>query len=106
MTDLSLVQGDTAPDLIAVIHEEGDPDTPIDLTDAVVSFQMRKPDDRRYTVNAVCAIDDAAGGVVHYEWGPNDLAVPGDYQGQFEVVYPDSKIQTTRLTFAIEVRRQ
>lgn len=106
MADLTLVQGDTAPDLVAVIHEEDDADTPIDLTDATVSFQMRKPDDRRFTVNAGMFLEDAPNGRVRYEWGANDLAVPGDYQAQFEVTFLDGKIQTTKAPFTIEVRRQ
>ena len=106
MADITVVQGDTAPDLVAVIHEENDANTPINLDGATVAFQMRKADDRRYTVNAVVELDDAINGVVRYEWGPNDLAVPGDYQGQFEVTFLDEKIQTTRVPFTIEVRRQ
>lgn len=106
MSDLTLVQGDTAPDLVAVIHEEDDAETPIDLTGASVAFQMRKADDRRYTVNATMVADDPVNGQFHYEWGTNDLAVPGTYQGQFEITYQDGKIQTTRVPFSIEVRRQ
>lgn len=105
MADITLVQGDTAPDLVAVLHEEDDV-TPINLTDCTVAFQMRKADDRRYTVNAVMVIEDAPNGQVRYEWAENDLAVPGEYQGQFEITFSDGKVQTTRVPFTIEVRRQ
>ena len=106
MADLEFVQGDTAPDLVATLHEDGDASAPINLTGCTVVFQMRKPDDKRYTVNRSATIEDAVNGVVRYEWGANDLAIPGTYQGQFEVTYSDSKIQTTKDTFSIEVRRQ
>jgi hypothetical protein len=49
---LTFVQGDTAPDITAVIHEEDDETAVVDLTSASVRFQMRKVDDRRYRVNA------------------------------------------------------
>lgn len=106
MSDITVVQGDTAPDIVAVIHEEDDASTPIDLTNATVVFQMRKADDRRYTVNATATVDDGPGGVVRYEWGDNDLAIHGEYQAQFEITFQDNKIQTTRVPFTIEVRRQ
>jgi len=107
VADLELTQGDTAPDIQYKLHEAGNPNAPLDLTGATVAFQMRKPDDRRYTVNAQATVDaDPTTGLVTYEWGPNDLAVPGEYQGQFEVTYQDGKIQTTKTPFTIEVRRQ
>jgi Rib/alpha/Esp surface antigen-like repeat protein len=105
MADI-VVQGDTGPDVVAVLHEEGSVTSPIDLTGATVAFQMRKPDDRRYTVNALATIEDATAGQVRYEWGPNDLAVPGDYQAQFEITFPNGKVQTTKTPLTIEVRRQ
>jgi 5-hydroxyisourate hydrolase-like protein (transthyretin family) len=102
-----VVQGDTAPTLEAVIHDADNAEAPLDLTNATsVAIQMRKPDDRRYTVNAQVDIITAVDGRVSYTWGPNDLAVPGEYQIQFEVTFNDGKIQTTRTPITIEVRRQ
>jgi len=104
--ELVFVQGDTAPDLGAVLHVKGDPTTPIDLTDATVRFQMRKGDDRTFTVDAAADIVDADGGEVVYQWDTNDLAVPGDYNVQWEVTFPDLRIQTTATPNLIRVRRQ
>lgn len=107
MSDLELTQGDTAPDIQYKLHAAGNANDPVNLTDCSVAFQMRKPDDRRYTVNGDATIvGDPTDGRVKYEWGPNDLAVPGTYQGQFEVTYSDAKIQTTKTPITIEVRRQ
>lgn len=103
---LVFVQGDTAPDITSVIHEEGDVTSPVDLTNATVRFQMRRADDKRFTVNAVAVIDDAVAGEVHYSWGANDLAVPGDYVVQWEVTYPGGRIQTTAPEATITIRRQ
>lgn len=105
MADLSFVQGDTAPDISAVLHEENGT-APIDLTGATVAFQMRKPDDRRYTVNAQAEIEDEEAGQVKYAWGPNDLSVVGDYQVQWQITFGDGRIQTTKTPITLEVRRQ
>jgi hypothetical protein len=106
MADLIFVQGDTAPAISAVLHEADDADAPIDLTGCDVMFQMRKPDDRRYTVNAAAEIEDDEAGQVKYEWGPNDLSVPGEYQAQWEITFGDGRVQTTKTPITVEVRRQ
>lgn len=103
---LTFVQGDTAPDLQAVIHDADDSDDVVDLTGATVRFQMRRPDDRRFTINAEAEILDEDAGTVRYQWGTNDLNVPGDYLVQWEVTYPDARIQTTAAANTITVRRQ
>ena len=70
-------------------------------------FQMRKPDDKRYTVNAQAQILGApTEGKVSYTWGANDLAVWGIYQIQWQVTFPDFKEITTKDPIYIEVRRQ
>lgn len=104
--ELVFVQGDTAPDLGAVLHVKGDPTTPIDLTGASVRFQMRKRDDRSYTVDAAATIVDEDEGEVVYEWDTNDLAVPGDYDIQWQVTFADLRVQTTATPNVIRVRRQ
>ena len=103
---LTFTQGDTGPDVNGVIHAEGDPSSPTDLTDATVRFQMRLPEGKVYKVNAVASIDDAVNGVVSYEWGPNDLSRPETYEAQFEVTFPGGKVQTTYPPVELTVRRQ
>lgn len=103
---LTFVQGDTAPDIETVIHEEDTPANIVNLTNCTVRFQMRRPDDRRFTVNAVATITNAGAGACRYTWGANDLAVPGEYQIQWEVTYQGGKIQTTAPTETITIRRQ
>lgn len=100
-----LVQDDTGPDLVVTLTKASG--GPVDLTDAAVYFQMRKPDDRRYTVNSLCDIvGDPTLGKVNYSWGPNDLAVWGTYDAQWEVQFPDGKVITTKEPLTLEVRRQ
>lgn len=103
---LTFVQGDTAPDLLATIHNASDAEEIVGLTGATVRFQMRRPDDRRFTVNAEAEILDEDAGTVRYQWAPNDLNVPGDYLVQWEVTYSDARIQTTASANTITIRRQ
>jgi hypothetical protein len=103
---LTFVQGDTAPAIRSTLHALDDPSTPVDLTGSTVRFQMRKADDRRFTVNNEGDIVDEEDGTVTYLWGPNDLSVAGDYVIQWEVTFPDARIQTTATTETITVRRQ
>jgi hypothetical protein len=101
---LVFVQGDTAPAITATITHDSD-GSPVNLSGATVRFQMRKADDRRYTVNTIATLVDAPNGQVSHSWGANDLVVPGTYLVQWEVTYPDTKVQTTS-TGEVTVRRQ
>jgi len=104
--ELVFVQGDTAPDLGAVLHIQGDSTTPIDLTGASVRFQMRKNDDRAFTIDAAATVLDEGAGEVEYQWAANDLSVAGDYYVQWEVTFVDLRVQTTATPNLIRVRRQ
>lgn len=101
---LTFVQGDTAPAITATIQHDAD-DSAVNLAGCSVKFQMRKHDDRRFTVNALATVVSAPTGAVSYAWGPNDLAVPGDYDVQWEVTFADLRIQTTAIC-PVTVRRQ
>lgn len=103
---MSFVQGDTAPDITAIIHLEDDPEVALDLTGCTIRFQMRKQEDRRYQVNAAASIVDAELGSVAYAWSNNDLSVPGDYLAQFEITYSTGRVQTTQPPVDLTVSRQ
>lgn len=105
MSDLELVQGDKGlPIKGQILKADG---TPRGLADATgVKFQMRKADDKRYTINATATITDETDGRVEYELGDHDLSVPGEYIAQFEVTYSDGSEQTTTPPNTITVRRQ
>jgi hypothetical protein len=104
---LTFVQGDTAPDITAVIHDEDDPTEIVDLSTVTgVRFQMRRQDDHRYTVNASAYVLDGPSGRVSYSWGANDLAVPGTYLVQWEITYSGGRTQTTSQPATVTVRRQ
>lgn len=103
---LTFVQGDTGPDITAIIHEEDYPSEVVDLTNCTVRFQMRKQDDHRYTVNAAATVIDGPAGRVSYSWGPNDLSSPGTFVVQWEVTYLGGRVQTTSPEVTVTVRRQ
>ncbi len=104
---LTFVQGDTAPSIQATLMLD-DGSGPLDLTSATgVKFQMRRPNDRQWTVNAAASIvGDHKNGQVSYSWGPNDLNSWGDYQCQWEVSWTGGRIQTNAVPNLISVRRQ
>jgi hypothetical protein len=102
---LVLVQGDTAPTLRGTLTDD-ETGNPLDLTGATVFFQMRKKDDHRYTINAQCTLLTPSAGTVSYQLAANDLNTAGDYLAQFEVRYPDLRVQTTVTQIPVTVRRQ
>jgi len=102
---LTFVQGDTAPAIRSTLHDLDNATEVIDLTDCTVRFQMRKADDRRFTINNTATVVDAEDGTVRYLWGPNDLSVAGEYEVQWQITFPDSRKQTTAETETIRVRR-
>lgn len=102
---ITLVQGDTAPTIRGTITDDETGD-PLNLTDCDVYFQMRKKDDHRYTINGACTVVTPLTGSVTYALGVNDLNTPGAYLVQFEVHYPDTRVQTTVSPIEVTVRRQ
>jgi hypothetical protein len=103
MSEATFVQGDTDPAITATLTVDG---VALNLSGSTVRFQMRKEDDKRFTVNAAATIVSAAAGTVRYQWGTNDLAVPGEYYVQWEVTYPTGRVQTQAAPSVVTVRRQ
>ncbi len=107
MANPILVTGDTRPIIRANLYErDSSPTQYVDLSSATVRFQMRKADDRFYTVNASAVVTSTVSGGVEYHLATNDLQVPGDYLIQWEVTFPDGKVQTTSVANPVTVRRQ
>jgi hypothetical protein len=105
--EATFVQGNTAPDIVAQLHDELTPTIPLNLTTATsVRFQMRKPDDQLFQVDAVAVITNASQGLVSYSWGAKDLGVSGEYDAQWEVHWSDGKVQTVAKPNRILVRRR
>jgi hypothetical protein len=105
--EATFVQGNTAPDIVAQLHDEKVKTLVLNLTTATsVRFQMRKSDDTLFTVDAVADITNASQGLVSYGWADTDLNVDGEYETQWEVHWGDGKVQTVAKTNRILVRRR
>jgi hypothetical protein len=105
--EATFVQGNTAPDIVAQLHDEKVKTIVLNLTTASsVRFQMRKPDDILFTVDSEADITNASQGLVSYSWAATDLNVDGEYETQWEVHWGDGKIQTVAKTNRILVRRR
>jgi len=105
--EATFVQGNTAPDIVAQLHDEKVPTQLLNLTTATsVRFQMRKPDDRVFTVDATASVTNASQGLVSYSWAATDLNIDGEYDTQWEVNWADGKIQTVAHPNRILVRRR
>jgi len=86
-------QNDTAPSLRATLKDGSN--TVIDLTGASVRFHMRTVGGTSAKVDAAATvISPATSGIVQYNWVAADTDTIGSYQGEFEVTYSDSAIET------------
>ena len=90
MADLQLVVSDTAPSIFGALTDAAG--APIDLTDAVVRFQMRPATDRRFSVDAAAIVVDATAGEVRYDWQAGDLVSAGDFVSRWRIVFADDSI--------------
>ena len=95
-----LKQNDTRPTYIVQLMENvGLPgEGPVNLTSASsVQFIMRLKSDSEDDppqINEGAVIEDAATGVVSYEWQPADTAAVGEYNVEFEVTWSDGGVET------------
>ena len=106
MADITLVQGDTGPDIEATLRRTRDR-VAINLTTATsVRFQLRHAESRRFAVDAEADIVNPLTGTVRYEFVEGDLAQWGDYIAQWEIHWDTGKVQTTTPAGTVEVRRQ
>jgi len=94
-------QNDTRPILAATLID-GD-GSAVNLDGATVAFKMRKVSTTVSVVDASATIADATNGEVTYTWSASDTATVGEYEGEFQVTYADSGIQTFPNSNYIEI---
>lgn len=90
-----ITQGDRLPALVATLIGGDGVAANLSPANTTVTFSMRKQDTQVVVLNKVpCALTTPAAGVVTYSWAVGDTAVAGIYEGEFEIVWPDTKAQT------------
>lgn len=88
----SIKQNDTAPSFRATLKDsDGDA---VDLTNATVRFHMKAIGAETSKVDSSAILQDAANGVVQYNWVSGDTDTVGSYQAEFEVTYSDATVET------------
>lgn len=88
---LVYTQNDTSPSLQANLKDyQGNA---INLNGCTVQFQMVSLD-KTVEVVQPATVQDAAAGLVQYEWQPNDTSTAGTYYVQFEITYGDGAVET------------
>jgi hypothetical protein len=85
-------QNDTLPNLRATLLNADT--TPIDLTAATEVRLAVKAMDGTPAWKHACDIITPAAGVVEYDFTAIDTAIPEAYQGEFEIEWPGTEIQT------------
>lgn len=95
MADYYVKQGSTAAILTATLKDADG--AAVSLTGATVKFSMRPAGNMTPKVNLATATPDpdqtANKGKVTYPWVAADVDTPGDYEAEFKVTFPDTKIQ-------------
>ena len=93
MADYTIKQNDTYPPLEAVLS---DATGPIDLTTSTTITMILKATTGAVVpyLTKLCSIVNAPGGRVRASWAPTDLDMAGTYNGEFEIIWDDSSVET------------
>ena len=85
-----LTQNDTSPSISVTLQP-----APINLIGATaVKFSMRLRGGAVKISRADMVVEDAAAGVVQYDWQTGDTDVAGQFEAEVEVTYADGSIET------------
>lgn len=88
----NIKQNDTSPSLGAQLLDGSK--QIIDLTGASVRFHMKIAGGSAVAVDGAATVSNAAEGRVQYEWAAGDTTTAANYQGEFEVTYPNGTVET------------
>lgn len=92
--DFTIKQDDTLPEIQATLLDSSTPAQPVGLGGCSVRFIMTNKATLQVQVDEPAEIVDAGLGVVKYVWQPNDTSVAGTFNGEFEVEFPDLRLET------------
>ncbi|MBU3577580.1 BppU family phage baseplate upper protein [Polynucleobacter sp. UK-Kesae-W10] len=103
---IKLVQGDSRPQVQATLTDDTT-GVPIDITRATVVLKFRVINGTTILSTLPGYITDAANGKVCFTWPPGSLDVaPGQYEGEIEITFEDTTVQTVYDTLKFIVRAQ
>ena len=86
---IKLVQGDSLPQIQAIIQD--DTGTVVNITGATCLLKFRKVGETTLLTTLTGAVTNGAAGTVVFVFGANDLNVDaGDYEGEIEISFANS----------------
>jgi len=103
---IKLVQGDTKPALVCTITDENT-GAAINLTGATVRLKFRLAGAETLTATVTGSVTDgAAGQCAFYPASAPEMlqGEPGDYEGEIEITFADSTVQTVYDLLKFRVR--
>ena len=93
---IRLVQGDTAPALTVTLTDTTT-NAAINVTGATVRLKFRAVGSETLRGTLTGSVTNGAGGVVVFFWSDSPTILdgdPGDYEGEIEITFADTTIQT------------
>jgi hypothetical protein len=93
---IRLVQGDTRPSLVTTLTDSTT-GAAINITGATVRLKFRAAGATTLQATIVGTVTDGAAGTVVFDWSDEPTSLdgdPGDYEGEIEITFADSTIQT------------
>ena len=93
VADFTMKEGDLSPDLQVTLKDAAD--AAVDVTEATsVKFYLRKKHGAVVVNGADATVVTPASGVVKYVWQAGDSDTPGQYEGEFRVVFSGGAPET------------
>ena len=106
MSTINLVQGDTGPQIKVTITRE-DTGEVVDMSGGTVRLKVRKrgASTLSFTLTATDVGQNLQEGIAIFAFSEGDLDIdPGNYQGEIEITFSDSSIETIYETLDFFVR--
>jgi hypothetical protein len=102
---IELVTGDNLPTLEFTI-KDAETDTPVNLSGCTVLFRVRPVGITTPTGAISCTVINAGLGVVSAAFGASFFPSAGTYEGELEITFPGSNVQTVYEFIRLKVRSQ
>lgn len=91
-TDFTIKQHDQLPELTVILTDSKS--AIVNVTGASVRFIMTNKSTGVKSIDQPATIVDPTNGVVKYTWANGDTDTSGSFSGEFEVKFPDTRVET------------